>query len=143
MKILDLNLLVYAVNRDSPKHPVARSWVETILAADEPIGFPWVVITGFLRISTSPRVFANSLTTDESIAIVDSWLAARPSVIVSPGPEHWRLLSNLLRTAGTAGNLTTDAHVAALAIENGAELCSTDTDFARFPGLRWMNPLAN
>ena len=143
MKVLDLNLLLYAVNRDSVHHAGAKAWLEATLSADEPIGIPWIVLLGFIRISTSDRVMPRPLTTEQSLAIVDSWLA-RPAVLpLAPGNEHWRLIRGLLSGAGSAGNLTTDAHLAALAIENGAELCSTDSDFGRFPNLRWTNPLAD
>ena len=141
MKVVDLNLLLYAVNRSGPHHAPARAWLEGALAGDEVIGLPWVVILGFLRTSTNPRVFPEPLHSGDALAVVDGWLA-RPVVHpVEPGGDHWRLLRDLLESAGAAGNLTTDAHLAALAIEHGAELVTTDADFARFPGLRWSNPL--
>ena len=142
MRLIDLNLLLYAVNRDLPQHDAARSWWQARLTGDESVGLSWSVITGFLRITTRPRVFERPLLPDRALAIVDGWLAHPNVEIVVPGPEHWRILHTLLREAGTAGNLTTDAHLAALAIEHGAELESTDADFARFRGLRWSNPLA-
>jgi len=140
MKILDLNLLLYAVNRDSEVHARARAFVETVLAGDEAIGIPWTVILGFLRLATSARVFPAPLSVAQAIDAVERWF--RPSVTqIGPGDRHWEILRDLLRESGTAANLTTDAHLAALAIERGAELCSTDNDFARFRGLRWTNPL--
>jgi uncharacterized protein len=143
VKVVDLNLLLYAVNRDSPPHAAARDWLERTLSGEELVAFPWVVILGFLRISTSPRVFPEPLDPGEALALVDGWLS-RPSVLaLNPGDEHWPLLRGLIEATGTAGNLTTDAHLAALAMENGAELSSTDADFARFPHLRWSNPLAD
>jgi hypothetical protein len=142
VKLVDLNLLLYAVNRDSPQHQRARSWLERTLGDDEPVGLSWVVVLGFLRLATSPRVFPRPLAPDQAVAAVDGWLAQPAVVTVAPGAEHWRVLRNLLTESGTAGNLTTDAHLAALAIEHGAELCSTDGDFARFRRLRWLNPLA-
>ena len=142
MKLLDLNVLLYAINRDSRHHEGARRWLERTLSGEEPIGFAWVVLLGFLRLTTSARVFASPLTSEQALEIVDGWLRRPSGVAVSPGEEHWRILRDLLMTAGTAGNLTTDAHLAALAIEHGAELCSTDADFARFRGVRWVNPLA-
>ena len=142
MKVLDLNILLYAINRDSPRHTVARSWLETVIAGEETVGIPWVVILGFLRLSTSHQVFSKPLSVDDAVGVVDSWLAQEPVVALAPGDEHWSVLRHLLERAGSAGNLTTDAHIAALAIEHGAELCTTDTDFARFPQLRWSNPLA-
>lgn len=141
MKVVDVNLLLYAVNRDSPQHGAAKEWLERTLQEDEPVALPWVVVLGFLRLGTSPRVFPRPLEPKQALEVVDRWLA-HPSVLaLAAGEEHWRVLRDLLSQSGTAGNLTTDAHLAALAIENGAELCSTDTDFARFPRVRWSNPL--
>ena len=143
MKLLDLNVLIYAVNRDSPAHEAARSWLEQTLGQDEAVGIPWVVILGFLRVSTGPRSMRSPLATDEALALVDGWLALPHVVVVSPGESHWTILRELLAVAGTAGNLTTDAHLAALAIEHDCEVYSTDADFGRFPRLRWVNPLAS
>lgn len=142
MKVVDLNLLLYAVNRDSPRHTDARAWLEATLSGEETVALPWVVLLGFIRIATSRRILPNPITIDEAISVVDGWLAQPPVVALSPGDEHWAILSGLLTEAGSAGNLATDAHLAALALEHGAELCSTDADFARFPRLRWVNPLA-
>lgn len=143
MKVLDLNLLLYAVNRDSVHHAGAKAWLEKTLSADEPVAIPWVVLLGFIRVSTSDRILPRPITTEQALAVVDSWLMEPVVVPIAPGSEHWRLIRNLLSGTGTAGNLTTDAHLAAIAIENGAELCSTDSDFARFPNLRWINPLVD
>lgn len=141
MRIVDLNLLLYAIDRTSPLHPPARAWLETTWSGEEPIGLPWIVLLGFLRLSTSPRIFTHPLTSEQALALVDEWLE-RPCVrAVAPGEEHWRILRALLAETGAAGNLTTDAHLAAIAIEHGAELCSCDSDFARFPRLRWVDPL--
>lgn len=141
MKLLDLNLLLYAVNEDAHLHARARDSLKETLSAGGSVALPWIVILGFLRIATSGRVFPDPLEPDAALGIVDGWLE-RPNVIaLSAGRDHWRLLRALIDEAGTAGNLTSDAHLAALAIEHGAELCSTDADFARFRGLRWRNPL--
>lgn len=141
MKVLDVNLLLYAVNRDGPHHAAAKGWLEDLLSGDETVALPWAVLLGFLRLSTNPRVFAAPLEPTQALELVGGWLV-RPTVEpLDPGDEHWKVLSDLLSEAGTAGNLTTDAHLAALAIENGAELHSTDTDFARFGRLRWVNLL--
>jgi toxin-antitoxin system PIN domain toxin len=142
VRLLDLNILLYAVNADSPKHREARKWLETALSGNDTIALPWVVILGFLRLATSRHIFADPMDADDAIALIDGWLTRANVVVVQPGPEHWRLLKALLATAGTAGNLTTDAHLAAIAIEQGCELCSTDADFARFAQLDWVNPLA-
>lgn len=141
MKILDLNLLIYAINRDSALHERARAWLELVLSGDEAVAFPWVVLLGFLRLTTNPRIFQVPLKPEQAVAVVNEWLEQPAAVALNPGEEHWIILKDLLQESGTAGNLTTDAHLAALAIENGAELCSTDSDFARFPRLRWKNPL--
>jgi uncharacterized protein len=142
VKVLDLNVLLYAVNRDSPRHADARAWLEATLSGDETVALPWVVLLGFLRIATNRQILPHPITIDQAVAVVDGWLAQAPVVALSPGDEHWAILRGLLSEAGSAGNLTTDAHLAALALEHGAELCSTDADFARFPRLRWVNPLA-
>jgi toxin-antitoxin system PIN domain toxin len=142
VKLVDLNLLLYAVNRDSPQHARAKAWIEEMLSGEETIALPWVVILGFLRITTHARVLPRPLTPEQGVAIVDAWLE-RPQVIsLDPTDEHWVGLRQLLAQTGTAGNLTTDAHLATLAIEHDAELCSTDGDFVRFTQLRWRNPLA-
>ncbi len=143
MKVIDLNLLIYSVNRDAQQHERARTWLETILSGSEPVGLAWVVLLGFIRITTQRRVLPHALASDRALAIVNEWLE-QPSVrLLQPGSEHWRILRLLLDEAGTAGNLTTDAHLAALTIENGGELLTTDRDFGRFRGLRWTNPLAD
>jgi toxin-antitoxin system PIN domain toxin len=142
VKVLDLNLLLYATNRDSPRHADAKRWLETILSGEETVAIPWVVVLGFLRIATSPLIFSLPISLDDAIDVVDGWMAQEAVIVLSPGDEHWLILKGLLEDAGTAGNLTTDAHLAAMALEHGAELCSTDGDFARFPRLRWLNPLA-
>jgi hypothetical protein len=142
VKLLDLNVLLYAVNRDSAHHARAKAWLEQTLTAEEPVALPWVVLLGFLRLATTPRVFPQPLGPGQALEVVDGWLACPAVVALAPGNEHWRILKDLLAESGTAGNLTTDAHLAALAIEHGAELCSTDADFARFARLRWRNPLA-
>jgi toxin-antitoxin system PIN domain toxin len=141
VKVVDLNLLLYAVNRDSAHHVRAKEWLEGTLSQDEPVALPWIVLLGFLRLATSPRVFPSPLPPEQAIAVVDGWLACPAVATLSPGSEHWRILRDLLAASGTAGNLTTDVHLAALAIEHGAELCSADADFARFPTVRWHNPL--
>jgi uncharacterized protein len=142
MLLLDANLLVYAVNRNAPHHRTARAWLERTLSGDEAVAVSWTVLLAFLRLTTHPRILDRPLTVNEAIAAVDDWLAAPLVRILEPTPEHWVVFKRLLADAGTGGNLTTDAHLAALAIEHGSELCSTDTDFARFKGLRWSNPLS-
>jgi len=142
MIIPDVNLLIYASNRDAPLHRAARRWLEATISGSETIGLPWSVLLAFLRITTRQGPLRNPLSLDKAFDLVESWLDQPSVVVLHPGPRHARLLRDLLEPLGTGGNLTSDAHLAAIAIEQGAELCSSDTDFVRFHGLRWSNPLA-
>ena len=142
MTLVDLNVLLYAVNRDAPQHERVGAWWESALADVEPIGLAWLVLLGFLRLSTSSRVFAAPLTPTQALDRVEAWLNHPNTRVVSETEQHWPILKELLEQAGTAGNLTTDAHLAALAISLGAKLASCDAEFARFPHLRWENPAA-
>ena len=142
MILLDANLLIYAVNQDAPLNRKAKSWLESVLSGQQTVGFPWTVLLAFLRLTTRPDLFRHPLPVDTAFDLVASWLDRPSATIVHPGPRHLPVLRELLRPLGTAGNLTSDAHLAALAIEHGAELCSSDTDFARFHGLKWRNPLS-
>ena len=142
MKLIDLNILIYAVNRDAPPHRAARTWLEATLSGSEAVGLAWTVILGFLRLTTNGRIVPQPLSPKQAIGVVDGWLQLPCVRVVDPSDRHWSILQDLLAAGGTAGNLTTDAHLAALAIEYGARLYSTDHDFARFKGLRWANPLA-
>ena len=142
MILLDANLLIYAVNEDAPLNRKAKSWLESALSGQETVGFPWNVLLAFLRLTTRPGLLRRPLLVGKAFDLVASWLDQTSATIVHPGPRHLRVLRELLLPLGTGGNLTSDAHLAALAIEHGAELCSTDTDFARFHGLKWRNPLS-
>jgi toxin-antitoxin system PIN domain toxin len=142
VKLVDANLLLYATDERAPRHGSARAWLEGLLAGDEPVAFTWAVLLAFLRLSTNPRVFAHPLSPERAFEVIQAWLAQPCAMVVHPGDRHATLLRQLLGSLGTAGNLVTDAHLAALAIEYGAELNSCDTDFARFSGLRWSDPLA-
>ncbi len=142
MKLVDANLLLYAVNEDAPLHLKARPWLEAVLCGKETVGFAWTVLLAFLRLSTRAAVFPQPLSPEESLDLIDSWLSQPSSAIVHPGEGHLRILRDLIPPLGTGGNVTSDAHLAALAIEHGAELCSCDSDFSRFPGLRWQDPFA-
>ena len=142
MKIVDLNVLLYAVNSDSAHHGVVKPAWEEMASGDEEIGFAWSVLLGFLRLSTSAAVFPRPLEPDDALGKIDEWLSLPSARVVTETDEHWSILRRLLRDSGTAGNLTTDAHLAALAIGRGAVLVSCDGDFSRFEGLRWENPLA-
>jgi toxin-antitoxin system PIN domain toxin len=141
VKLPDVNLLLYAIDERSPKHDRARPWLEEVLSGTEAVAFSWTVLLGFLRISTNPAIFENPLQPDEALDYIDAWLARSCATTVAPTVHHAAQLRRLLPPLGAGGNLTSDAHLAALAIEYGAELCSSDTDFARFDGLRWLDPL--
>jgi toxin-antitoxin system PIN domain toxin len=142
MIVPDVNLLIYAVNKSAPLHRQAKTWLEETLSGPETIGLPWNVVLAFLRITTRQGPLRHPLSLAQAFNIVDQWLAQPAATVIHPGPQHARLLRDLLEPLGTGGNLTSDAHLAAVAIEHGAELCSSDSDFARFHGLRWRNPLA-
>ena len=140
MKIIDVNVLLYAVNPETDPAGKVRRWWDQALAGDESIGLSWIVLSGFLRISTNPRIYAEPMTVDQALDEVEGWLATEVATTVSEKPDHWRILRDMLGETGTAGNLTTDAHLAALAITHDATLVSCDNDFARFTDLRWENP---
>lgn len=132
MKIVDANVLLYAVNRQAQTHETSHRWLVQALSGDEAIGLPWTSLLAFVRISTSHRVFASPLSAAEAMDLVESWIRAVPVVAVEPTTRHTALLRSLLDQAGTAGNLTTDAHLAALAIEHRAEVVTFDRDLERF-----------
>jgi len=140
--LVDANLLIYAVNRDLPQHKAARAWLEKIFSGSDPVGLPWVAVLAFLRLCTNPRIFAVPLTVERALAYVDEWLALPVVSLVGPGQRHWAIFRTVLAQTGTAGNLVTDAHIAAMALEGGYTVYSADNDFRRFPGLRHVNPLA-
>ena len=142
MKLPDVNLLLYAIDTSAPRHHAARSWLEGQLSGTETFAFSWSVLLAFLRLSTSTRIFAEPLAPEEAFDTIDSWLAQPCTTVVHPTDRHAALLRELLEPLGTAANLTTDAHLAALSVEHGAELCSSDRDFSRFPMVRWSDPLA-
>jgi uncharacterized protein len=141
VKVPDLNLLIYAIDQDSPMHKPANRWWNGLMSANETVGLTWTVLLGFVRLTTNPMVVRTPLSVADAFDYVDRWLAHPVTTVLEPTPRHARLLRDLLDDAGTAANLVSDAHLAALAIEHGAELCSADRDFGRFPGLRWVNPI--
>lgn len=141
MKIVDLNILLYAVNRDAHHHHTVCSWWEQAMSGEETIGLPWLVLLGFLRIATNPRVFPRPLTSDQAIERMDAWVSHPNTVVISETEDQWRILKSLIEETGTTGNLTTDAHLASMAIAYGAVLVSCDTDFVRFQRVRWESPL--
>lgn len=142
MKLPDVNLLLYAIDADAKAHDPARAWLEETLSGTEEVGFAWTVLLGFARLSTNPRIFEDPLSIDEALDYIDGWLTQPVATLVEPTDRHAGLLRELLEPLGAGGNLVSDAHLAALAIEHGAELCSRDNDFARFSGVRWVDPLA-
>jgi toxin-antitoxin system PIN domain toxin len=138
----DVNLLLFAHLTAFAEHERAREWWKELLDGNEGVGLGSIAIFGFVRISTNRRMVRQPLAVETAAAVVESWLA-RPQVeLIHPGSSHVEMTVRLLREVGTAGDLATDAQLAALAIENNAELHSADTDFGRFSGLRWVNPLA-
>ena len=142
MILIDANILIYAVNKDAPQHARAKSWLEKALSGTEIIGIPWAVLLAFLRLTTRPGLFRDPLRIGTAFDLIDFWLEQTSVSIIHPGPRHGAIMRELLEPLGTGGNLTSDAHLAALALEHRAELCSSDQDFQRFPGLKWRNPLA-
>jgi hypothetical protein len=142
MILVDANLLIYAVNGDAPLHEPARRWWETELSGTTRVGLAWPVLLAFLRITTRRGILEQPLDADAALEYVSSWLAQPFVETIAPGPGHWPIFRTLVHATGTAGNLTTDAHLAALAIEHDCELFSSDYDFRRFPGLRHVNPLS-
>ena len=142
MIVPDVNLLIHAYNGASPRHSAARPWWESLLNGKRPVGLSWVAAMGFIRLTTNRSVLANPLGAATACGHVRAWLQCPPVCILQAGSRHSDIFLTLLEEVGTAGNLTTDAHLAALAIEFQAELHTTDADFARFPGLSWRNPLA-
>jgi hypothetical protein len=139
--VLDVNLLLYAHDSTSERHSAARSWLGNVFSGPEPIGLPWQVVWAFLRLTTNPRIFANSLSMEKAVGIVQPWMELKQVRLLAPGERHWSLLQKMLIEGQVRGPLTTDAELAALTIEYGGVLYTTDRDFARFPGLRWVNPL--
>lgn len=141
MIVIDANLLLYAYSTASPQHPAARRWLEHVLSQPSPVGLSWSSITAFLRIATHPALPGQRLAIQEATAIVQQWLDQPNVRVLVPGENHWPLLQRMLLEGQARGPLVSDAQLAALTIEHGGTLCTTDRDFARFPGLRWSNPL--
>lgn len=142
MKLPDVNLLLYAFDTEAEPHERARAWLEEVLSGTEAVGFAWTVLLGFARVTTNPRIYEQPLTIGEALDLIDGWLAQPVATLVEPTGRHAAILRELLEPLGAGGNLVSDAHLAALSIEHGAELCSRDNDFGRFNGVRWVDPLA-
>ncbi len=132
MFVIDTNVLIYASHEGSSRHEDTRAWLHRMTATHQVLGIPWVAALGFLRITTNRRVFTKPFTTGEALAALTTWLDHPATTIVEPTARHLPLLAGLLTSAGTAGNLTTDAHIATLALEHDAGVASFDRDFARF-----------
>lgn len=141
MKLIDVNLLIYATNAAVAEHKMSRRWFELELSSGETIAIPWVCQLAFVRLTTNRAVMASPLTAREAISYVRSWQAHPTVVMPEPTDRHLAVLEHLLTVSGVTGSRVSDAHLAALAIEHGATLCSADSDFSRFPGLSWFNPI--
>jgi toxin-antitoxin system PIN domain toxin len=140
--LVDLNLLLYAVDRSSSRHDAARQWLQATLGGDEEVRFAMHTLLGFLRLSTSPSVFDRPLTAERAIAMIAGWVGRENVEIATPTERHWQVLGELAEAGRARGPLLMDAHLAALSLEYGATLATADRDFARFPGLRWKDPIA-
>ncbi len=141
MILVDANILLYAEDQLSPSHDAALAWWDAELSGSSPVCLCWTVLNAFIRISTNPRVFEHPLSLDQALARIQSWMDQPCTRIISPTERHWTVFQKMLREGQAVANLVTDAHLAALAAEHGCELLSTDSDFSRFPGIRWRNPL--
>jgi len=142
MIVLDVNLLLYASDRRATQHDAARVWLQSVISGQELIGLPWQTIHGFLRISTDKQISGDQVSMQRALALVQQWMDLPNVRILSPGERHWAILQTVLLEGQIRGPMTTDAQLAALTLEYGGVLHSTDRDFARFPGLRWVNPLS-
>jgi uncharacterized protein len=140
--LIDANLLLYAYHPRADQHDKSRAWLESVLSSRELVRFAWLTLWAFLRIGTNPRAFDQPLTISEAQTAISSWLAQPSAGILEPAERHWDILSDVLRKGQTSGPLVMDAVLAAIAIEHGATIFTTDRDFARFPDVKWTNPLA-
>lgn len=140
MKLVDANVLLYAVNESADHHREARAWLDGALSGEATVGFAWIALLAFLRLSTKVDLFPSPLSVDQAMARVDAWLDAPPAVVLEPTVSHPQVLRALLADLGTGGNLVSDAHLAALAVEHRCVVVSYDHDFARFPGVTWERP---
>ncbi len=140
MVLIDVNVLVYAHRQDTPNHAAFRRWLEGVLQSDEAYGMSELVLAGFLRVVTHPRVFRTPTPVNRALAFTEELRGQPNCMVVEPGPRHWDIFTRLCQSAGVRGNLVPDAYFAALAIESGCEWMTTDRDYARFAGLRWRVP---
>jgi uncharacterized protein len=142
MILVDANLPLYAHNKAAAQYRAARSWFEDAMSGQQIVLLPWTTLLAFLRISTSPRVWSDPFEMSEAASIVDEWLSLPNVNVPQPGARHWPILAGLMNSAQCRSPIVMDAHLAALAIEHGATLCTTDRGFARFPDLQLLYPLA-
>lgn len=142
MILVDANLLLYAANRAAPEHVQARAWLDERLNGTSAVGLPWSSVLAFVRLATNPVVVRQPVTPAQAWRQVEEWFACEPVWIPLPGDAHRGIVGRFLRAPWMASRLVPDAHLAALAIEHGLTLCSTDGDFAKFPDLKWENPLS-
>jgi toxin-antitoxin system PIN domain toxin len=140
--LVDANILLYAEDSLSPLHQQARVWWDNQLSEGGPTCLCWPVLSAFIRIGTNPRVFEHPLSLEQALARVQSWLDQPGTRVIRPTEQHWAIFQLMLRDGQAVANLVTDAHLAALAVEHGCDLASADSDFARFPKLKWINPLS-
>ncbi len=140
MKLVDANVLLYAVNEDAPRHRESRRWLDGALSGDATVAFAWVALLAFLRLSTKRTLFADPLSPKEAIGMVEEWLAQPSAALVEPTARHLGIVQELLEPLGTGGNLLNDAHLAALALEHRCQIVSFDRDFSRFVGVKLETP---
>jgi uncharacterized protein len=140
--VLDANILLYAYDSASPHHAKAQAWVEDLFSGTESVALPWQTISAFLRIMTNPKLPGERFSLEEAVQLVDRWIEQPNIRLLAPGDDHWPLFRHMIVEGQAPGALITDAQLAALTMEYGAVLHTTDRDFARFPGLRWTNPLS-
>lgn len=140
MRVVDANVLLYAVNESAPQHAASARWLDEALDGGDNVGLSWTVLLAFVRIATNPRIMPSPLSAEEALAQVHDWIAAPSAHVLAPGERHAALLERLILATGTAANLVNDAHLAALAVEHRAGVVTYDTDFARFDGVRANRP---
>jgi uncharacterized protein len=139
--LVDANLLIYAVTPGFPQHDRARAWLQRQLSGTAAVGLPWASLLAFVRVASNPRIFERPRALPQAWSQVEEWLDLRPVWQPQPTERHREILGAFLGAVAPGPDLVPDAHLATLAVEHGLTLCSTDGDFARFPGLRWENPL--
>ena len=142
MIVVDANLLIYAYDLDSAHHKKSLSWLEELLSGVEAVGLPWQSVSAFLRVITNRRLPGTRVTLEQAVQVVDEWLQQPNVQVLVPADQHWSVLRQMILEGRASGPLVSDAEIAAITIEQGAVLHTTDRDFARFPGLRWKNPLS-